>query len=443
MKTDKNKVADGILADIKHICKTFGSRNAGGEGEKLTADYFAEELKNCADEVKKEEFRVNPSAFTGWIPFSVTCALLAIVAYFFSSLVSILLLIVGILPVLTEYLFFVRAIDPLYAEKTSQNVTAIKRCSETPEKRIYFVANMDANFENTIKYRLGGIMLIVLLVLDFLGAFYFAAISIARWAFVGGVGASIVSGPMLYAGLAGLVFVFPLIASYFLISTKTVVDGANNNLTGCFVASRALAALKDTEFKNTEVGVILTGSGAVGLRGSKAWCEAHSGEIDRENTVFISLTSLRELGSLNANSNEMNGFARCDKSVNRLVLDSAKNLGLKCANHRIPFEASDCATFIQKGFKSTGICAINTQLPDYYYTRYDSYDNLSAECIAESYALVLEIIKSYSGEDGEFVCEDIGRAESVNADDNSTETSVLPADGADDESADKPEIKTE
>ena len=195
MKTDKNKVADGILADIKHICKTFGSRNAGGEGEKLTADYFAEELKNCADEVKKEEFRVNPSAFTGWIPFSVTCALLAIVAYFFSSLVSILLLIVGVLPVLTEYLFFVRAIDPLYAEKTSQNVTAIKRCLETPEKRIYFVANMDANFENTIKYRLGGIMLIVLLVLDFLGAFYFAAISIARWVFVGGVGASIVCGP--------------------------------------------------------------------------------------------------------------------------------------------------------------------------------------------------------------------------------------------------------
>ena len=415
MTTDKNKVADGILADIKYICKTFGSRNAGGEGEKLTAEYFTGELSGCADEVEKEEFRVNPSAFTGWIPFSVTCVLLAIVAYFFSSLVSLLLLIVGVLPVLTEYLFFVRAIDPLYAEKTSQNVTAIKRCSETPEKRIYFVANMDANFENTIKYRLGGIMLVALLVLDFLGFFYFAAISIARWALIGGVGASIVSGPMLYAGLAGLAFVPSLIASYFMISTKTVVDGANNNLTGCFVASRALAALKDTEFKNTEVGVILTGSGAVGLRGSKAWCEAHADGIDRENTVFISITSLRELGYLNANSNEMNGFARCDKSVNKLVLDSAKSLGLKCANHRIPFEASDCATFIRKGFKSTGICAINTQLPDYYYTRYDSYDNLSAECIGESYALVLEIIKNYSGEGGEFVYEAAESAPEVSA----------------------------
>ena len=53
MTTDKNKAADGILADIKYICKTFGSRNAGGEGEKLTAEYFTGELSGCADEVEK------------------------------------------------------------------------------------------------------------------------------------------------------------------------------------------------------------------------------------------------------------------------------------------------------------------------------------------------------------------------------------------------------
>ena len=54
--------------------------------------------------------------------------------------------------------------------------------------------------------------------------------------------------------------------------------------------------------------------------------------------------------------------------------------------------------FAQAGFKSAGIVAINRKLPDYYYTRYDSYDNLSEECIAECYGLALEIVKRFCAE---------------------------------------------
>lgn len=405
MITDKNEVAGKICADIKHICKSFGNRNSGDEGEKRTAEYFSEELSQCADEVKNEQFRVNPSAFTGWIPLSVTSALLGIVAYFFSSLVAILLILVAVFPIIFEYLLYFKVLDPLFKEKQSSNVTALKKCSGERKKTIYFVANMDANYENSIKYRLGGVMLIAILVLDMIALLYFTAITIARWVLVGDLGASIASGEMLYAGLAGLIFVPSIYSSYFIFSKKIVVDGANNNLTGCFVASNVLSALKDTEFESTDVGVILTGSGAVGLRGSQAWCDAHGDEIDKENTVFISLSTLRELASLNANSNEINGLARCDKALNKIVLSSAKNLGLKCSNHSVPLEATDCATFSRRGFKSTGICAINVNLPDYYHTRYDSYDNLSGECIAECYALALEIVKNYSGEDVEFLYE--------------------------------------
>ncbi len=404
MITDKHEVAGKICADIKHICKSFGSRNAGGEGERQTAEYFYEELSACADEVKKEEFKVNPAAFTGWIPLSVSCFMLGIVSYFFSSLVALLLFVVGCIPFLFEYVMFKRMLDPLYPEMTSQNVTAIKRCSGEAKKRIYFVANTDACFENSLKYRFGGIMSVAIVVADIIGVIYFAALSVARWVLIGGVGAGIASGAMLYAGAAGLIFAPVLFSTYFTVSTKVIVNGANNNLTGCFIAARMLGALKDIQLENTEVGVILTGSGAVGLRGAKVWCEKHGNEIDRENTAFISLASLRELGSLNANSSEMTGLVKCDREVTSLILDSANALGLKCSNHRIPFEASDSAAFTQGGFKSSGFCAVNSRLPDYFYTRYDSYENLSRDCIAEGFALTMEIVKRYSGEDIDISC---------------------------------------
>ena len=40
--------------------------------------------------------------------------------------------------------------------------------------------------------------------------------------------------------------------------------------------------------ENTEVGVILSGSEEAGLRGSKAWCEAHKGEFDDVPTIILS-----------------------------------------------------------------------------------------------------------------------------------------------------------
>lgn len=400
MRMDKTDTANGICADIKDVCKRFGSRYAGSDGEREAAEYFAAKLADCTDDVKIEKFKVNPAAYVGWIPVSVTAVILGYVAYFFSSLVALLLIIAGTLPFIIEYLFGRRALDALYKEKTSQNVTAVKHCSGEACRRLYFVANVDAPFENSLKYRLGGVTFIFVLAFDIVAIIYFAVLSIVRWCFVGGIGAAIASGPMLYAGIAGAVFMIPLFMSYFFTSRKVVIDGANSNLTGCFVALNVLRAIGDISFEHTEIGVILTGSGAVGLRGAKAWCEAHADDADKQNTVFIALNTLRELGSLNVNSREASFTVKNDKGAMKLALDAAAKLGLKCTNRSIPFESTDSAVFSENGYKSASLIAVNRHLPDYCNTRYDSYDNLSAECIGECFALALEIVDAFAEEDG-------------------------------------------
>ena len=76
---------------------------------------------------------------------------------------------------------------------------------------------------------------------------------------------------MTTCALIGLIFVPFLIGLYFMWNKHRVVDGANDNLSGCYMGIAILKALQDEgiEFENTEIGVILSGSEEAGLRGAR------------------------------------------------------------------------------------------------------------------------------------------------------------------------------
>lgn len=394
MTLNKNEVAKDISDNVKTVCKTIGKRNAGSEGERNAADYFAEKLSLCADDVKRENFNIFPKAYSGWIPFTVTCYLLAYAAYFFSSMVSIILCIVGSLMFICGYIINSQLFDSLYKKEVSKNVTAVKHCSSAPKKRIYFVANVDADYENNIKFRFGSATYIAMYIMDFAAMIILPVMAIVRWVFVGGVGAAIATDWQLYMGIAFAVFLIPLVSTYFT-KNNNVVDGANVNLSGCFVALNVLNALKDVNLEDTEVGVIITGGGMAGIRGALNWCEKH-GDVDKENTVFVSLKGLREVNALNANTYEMNGIVKSDAEVVKLITSSAEKCKIKCSASPIAHGITDSAAFVKAGYKSASISAVNRKLPDYYDTRYDSYDNLSDECLATVFELCVQIVVDYA-----------------------------------------------
>ncbi len=395
--SEKNRVSKDICEQIKTVCKTYGKRSAGSEGEKQTAAYFAEQLSACADEVKTESFKFAPEAYLGWTVLSVTCSLLAVASYFFSAMLSLMLFVLALVPYVFEYVLYKRMLDPLYAQAESQNVIAVKKSLGETKKRLYFVAHIDASREYTIKYRLGSMVYVLQKLFSVLGVLYFIALSIARWAIVGEFGAGIASGATLWSGLAGLIFLIPFCASYFFVSRKNVTDGANDGLSGCFVALEALRSIKDISFEDVEIGVILVGASCAGLRGSKSWCDVHAN--DYEDATFIVLNAFRELQFLNVGTKDMtwNYGVRSNDEVVKLVLDAANSVGINCSARPNTFGVTDSAAFSQNGLKSASLTAINKKLPDYYHTRYDSYDNLSEECIAESFCLVNAIISKFTG----------------------------------------------
>lgn len=404
--SDKDARAPSTAYDfgskIKYVCKKFANREGGSESERDASDFLSERVAACTDTVEKDRFAVFPSAYMSETIITPTAFILAYAAYFFSTLVAAVLLIVGCAVYIGEFLLCKRMLDPLFVKATSQNVTGVRRASEDANRSIYLVAHVDASREWRLKRRLGGMLFTAQQASNFIGSLYLIGITVARWALVGGVGAGIAEGVMLWMGVAGAIFLFGFISTYFFMDGKQIVDGANDGLSGVGVAIETLKALeeKGIRLKNTNVGIILTGSSCCGLRGAKDWCEKHAADCDKENTVFIALNCLRESKAINVGTTEMRGIVRSDRDTIDSVLSVAKNVGVECTARSLPFGVStDSAAFTQAGLRSISITAMNKTLPDYYRTKYDSYDNLSEECMEECVKLLLGYIEEYSGED--------------------------------------------
>ncbi|MEG1662787.1 MAG: M20/M25/M40 family metallo-hydrolase, partial [Clostridia bacterium] len=398
MITDKLKegTSDSVkymCDEITHICSDLPKRAPGSEGEKIACEYMAEQLQGLSDDVKMESFKLNPSAFMGWVYITVTCILLAFVCYFFATMVSLVLIVVAIIPMLLQFIFYMRALDPLYKEKTSYNVTAVKKCSGEVKQRIFYNGHVDAANEWSTSFHFNGTFLIVHFLLAMVGIVYLFAIDIARWVNVGMIGAGIAEGTYLYLGLAGIVFIPVWFLWYFFSNPKVVVDGANDNLTGCYMGIAILKALKDNniDLKNTEVGVIITGSEEAGLRGAKAWSEAHKGEYQDVPTYIFAYDTIHDGEFFQINRKDLNGFVKSNKEACDMFAKAAKDIDVRCLEGIVPFGATDGAAFNKGGFKCASITALNHNLQKYYHTRLDTADNMDEKCLADCYKVSVQL----------------------------------------------------
>lgn len=398
----KEKAAKYTIDEITHIIKTCGKRDPGSEGEKKSCEYMAEVLKNdcgCED-VKIESYEVAPRAFYGYLYFTITFALIAVALFFFAPVISIPLIIAAFVFMIVEFGIYKRFLDPIFPKKTSHNVTAIKKCKGETKRRIIFNGHPDATWEWPVNYALGGVGFEGHAVLVVLGALFYLVLSVMYIAQNGiTFGMPDMSSPLVKAALWGLLFVPFMIGLYFMVNYRRVVDGANDNLTGCYVGIAVLKALKDEgiELENTEIGVILTGSEEIGLRGSKAWVEAHKGEFQDVPTFIYAYDTINDPKYLMSNYRDLNGTVKSDKDCADLFFEAAQAVGVPCKKGMIPplGGAVDAAAFTQGGFRAAGVTGLNHKLERYYHTRLDSYDNMNEEGIANCFAASVKMLEMF------------------------------------------------
>ena len=403
---NKQQSAKYMVDEITHICKDMPKRAPGSEGENIACEYMADVLKNdCGCErVTVERFKENPNAFFGWIYVTATCLLISYILYFFVPLASVIITLFGFAVMIAQFGFYQKVVDFLFPKAMGTNVTAIKKPKGETKARIFYNGHPDAVWLLNFNDKLGGWAYEGHIAVGFGGAiislifFIICAIKVGATA---QIATPEVYGWTYYAGFAILVFAPFIFGLYFMWDERKVVDGANDNLSGCYMGIAILKAMKEQgiELENVEVGVILSGSEEAGLRGAKAWAEAHKEEFqDGIPTWIIGYDTIREQKHLCVNYRDLNGMVPMDKEVSDAFMEAAKELDLQCRPNIVPpfGGATDPAAFKQAGFKAAGITGMDHNIQPYYHTMRDTYDNMDENALADCYAISVKVLENFT-----------------------------------------------
>ena len=390
----KDEAAQYMIDEITHICKEFETRSPGTKGEEQACEYAAETMKDLGcDRVFVESFKENPNSFFGWIYLTISCCLLAFASYFFVPVLSVIFIALGLAICFLQFGLYKKTVDKLFKEKIGHNATGFKKPTGEVKRRIIFNGHPDAAWEWPFKYKFTYLGFDIHMAVCFIGAFYMIAVSILK-------SAGVLTGDLaLKLGLVAIVFVPFWFGLYFMWNEKRIVDGANDNLTGCYMGIAILKALKDEgiEFENTEIGVVLSGSEEAGLRGAKAWSEAHKDEMNDVPTFIISYDTIAQSEELMVNYRDLNGTVKVDKDVSDLFYEACAQLNIPCKKGMVPplGGATDSAAFAQAGLRATGVTALSHALPDFYHTRLDTPDALNKDCLATCFAASVKALEMF------------------------------------------------
>ena len=388
---ESKRAVDYMIDEITHICRDMKKRAPGSEGEHEAAEYMADVLRrDCGcDDVRLETFKEHPSAFYGsfWLyaAFDVLCA----IGYFIHPWVSLAFGCAALVLLLVQFGLYTPVVDPLFPTRESCNVTAVRRCSGETKRCIFLNGHIDAAWEFTLNYHFGGVVFETPGVMAIIGLLTYIALSVCALCGAGNWTRTVASWGLLFIPF------FVLVGCTH--NIKRVVDGANDDLSGCYMGIALLREMErcGIDLEHTEVGVILTGSEEAGLRGAKAWCRKHRTDYQDVPTFILNYDTIHDPKYLMVNERNLNGLLRSDQGLCEAFLRAAEEVGVPCIRGWVPplGGATDTVAFTQSGFRSMGITGLNHKLEDYYHTRRDTWDNMDAEGLENCYRATVQLIQ--------------------------------------------------
>ncbi len=400
--SERRMYANYAARGIKKVCKEIGPRFSGSENEKKSIEYMSEELKTCCDDVKIDSYSVHPKAFLGWIPLTVILMSISSVLFFVAQLFEIVALFwvpvafaaVCIFFMITEFLIYGETLDKFMPKKTSYNTYGIRKASGETKRRIIFAGHADSAMEWRFTYYANGKLLYPVVGGALIGVLFCTVCSIvvaikgmSDPEFISSQAVDILS----YIMLGFIVFFFG--ASFFY-DKKRVVEGANDDLTGCFSSIAVLKFMQDNNirFENTEVVALCTGSEEVGLRGAKDFCKKHGKEFSDVETVFVALDTVRDFDHMTIYSKDMTGTVQNSLEACTLVKEGGKIAGYDIPFKSIPLGSTDAAAVTKSkcGIKAAAFCAMDPTPARYYHTRLDTHENLDLKTIEAGIDICLE-----------------------------------------------------
>lgn len=392
---DKAACTAYVIDKTREVC-AFGQRPPGSNAETKAQHLVKFELEGCCDgPVSIEPFQVAQKAFMGQHAVCAALLLAASVGYWISPWCAAPLSLLALLVIVQEVLRYKQFIDPFFPKQTSHNVYGRVAPEGPMKRRIVLNGHPDAAYEWHFLYHYPKIFPLFV-ISSLAGLFAKVALDVAFLLLSNGWETGY-TGPWLYLGLAQLLFLPGVYVGFRFTDFRHVSPGANDNLTGTFIPVGIAKYLREAgqRLENTELVVLITGSEEAGLRGAKAFAEAHRDFADDVETIFIAIDTMRDLDHFTIYHRDLNGTVKHDDAVCALL----KRAGLACGRD-LPYGSiflgsSDGTAFTQAGWRAAALAAMDPAPADYYHNRRDSPDNMDPACITATIDVLMAAINEY------------------------------------------------
>lgn len=393
-----------MVDGIRHCCETFRERTAGSKAEADCQDYFLGELGRWSDAVQKEAFALHPKAFLGWMATSACLDITAVALFWaraWSS--SIVLPIIAMLAstctmclFVFEFLLYRRFVDPFFPKAVSHNIYAVRKSVREPKRRIVFCGHADAAYEMGV-FGHKPVSTVGMVAGAIIGSVFVFVVGLVVLVTTCVNGPLPFTGAWIVIGILEILCVPFFIAKILFVNWNYIVDGANDNLSACYVALNVLRTLdqQGIRYAHTEVGCLITGGEEAGLRGALAFAKTHRLEFEAVETIFITMDTLREIEHLQVYTLGQNATQKNDAAVARLLIKAADSCGQPLPIAKPYFGAVDAEAFSRYKLRACGLCGINHDPQPYYHTRQDTWTNINAACMDLTLQICLEAAARY------------------------------------------------
>ncbi len=377
---------------IRKLCKTRGPRMSGSQAETDAQNDMREILKTCCDSTEIEKFSVHPHAFLGWVPLGAAFLIIsAILNLFGFYIISLALTAFAFIYAVTEFILYKDYFDFLFPKRTSHNVYGYRKPTAETKRRIIFCGHTDSSCEWNYNF-LGGKKLLTTVIFVCFTSFIFAFICSIGGIISGNLMTPADSSFLKVMNYVFLAFTPFLISGIFFCNFKKAVMGANDNLTGCYISMAVAKFLEDNDlrFENTEVGVFLSGSEEIGLRGAKTLVKSRKSDFEDVETIFVCIDTIRDLEFFSIYKGDLFGTVKNNEKVCNLLKNAGENAGIGLDFSSVYFGASDAAALTQGGLKAATLAAMDPAPARYYHTRLDNEENLDPKAIEACLNVALE-----------------------------------------------------
>ena len=197
----------------------------------------------------------------------------------------------------------------------------------------------------------------------------------------------VAAGPALAAIPAlrklGLVVSAGSLLAFGDIATRTVVPGANDNLTAVAVLLELARLLRERPVEGVRVILVSTGSEESFMEGMRGWVRRHGRALDRERTRVIVLETLGSAELILLEGEGMIWMTDYDPEVRDFIAAAAQDAGAPLRRGLKLGFATDALSALRAGFRTATLASCDEyKMPANYHSQRDIPRNVDFETVA-------------------------------------------------------------